>query len=289
MFGGSIGRTGYGLGPISQQQYERSLGQARQLSVESTAAKGKTALEVNRNPHTAWLLFLALGFGAGGLASDKPSAELNERVKQVGPGMYRVGDVTVDAKLGVAAFPAKVNQLVDLIEYALVTETGKIHESFLSTKARPSDIHAAMLLLGIKPPGIVVAKIGWKVGGKWVRKPITDCIGQYPLEAASDRNDKVTVKSFDIKSHDWKWTGSRTQNGKTTADVSGSILSLQPDMDALALIEPMVDTGRFGSHVWPKRVPKLGQAVQVFIRPKKAEPTSPSANKNPEKSKKRSF
>jgi hypothetical protein len=236
---------------------------------------------VNRVRKTAWLLFLLLGLGAGGLAGDKPSAELKERVKQVGPGMYRVGDVTVDAKLGVAAFPAKVNQLVGLIEYALVTEIGKIHESFLSTKARPSDIHAAMLLLGVKPPGGASIDVGWKVGGKWVRKPILDCIGQYPLEAASERDDKVTDKSFDTKSRDWKWTGARLRNGKLTATVSGSILSLQPDMDALALVDPMVDTGRFGFHVCPKRVPKLGQAVQVFIRLKKAAPAKSSAAKMP--------
>jgi len=236
---------------------------------------------VKRVRKTAWLLFLTLGLEAGGLAGDKPSAELKERVKQVGPGMYRVGDVTVDAKLGVATFPAKVNQLVGLIEYALVTEIGKVHESFLSTKARPSDIHAAMLLLGAKSPGAVTIEIGWKVDDKWVRKPMLDFIGQYPLETASERNDKVTVKSFDITSRDWKWTGSRIQNGKLTADVSGSILSLQPDTEALALIEPMVDTGRFGSHVWPKRVPKLGQAVQVFIRLKKTAPAKSSAGKTP--------
>ncbi|MBT3913342.1 MAG: hypothetical protein HOF22_09125 [Verrucomicrobia bacterium] len=230
---------------------------------------------------TAWLLFLTLGLEAGGLAGDKPSAELKERVKQAGPGMYRVGDVTVDAKLGVAAFPAKVNQLVGLIEYALVTEIGKVHESFLSTKVRPSDIHAAMLLLGAKSPRAVTIELGWKVDDKWVRKPMLNFIAQYPLETSSERNDKVTVKSFDITSHDWKWTGSHIQNGKIAADLSGSILSLQPDIDALAMVEPMVDTSRFGSHVWPKRAPELGQAVQVFIRLKKRASTESGATKGP--------
>ena len=216
---------------------------------------------------------MALGPGAWDLAGDEPSSGLKERVKEIRPGIYRVGDVTVDGKLGVVAFPAKVNQLVGLIEYALVTETGKVHESFLSTRVRPSNIHAALLLLGAKPSGQLSVEVGWKVGGTWVRKPISDCIGQYPLEAASERDDKVTDKSFDLKSRDWKWTGARLRAGKLTADVSGSILSLQPDLDALALVEPMVDTGRFGSHVWPKRVPKLGRAVQVFIRLKQAAPT----------------
>ncbi|MBC8242812.1 MAG: hypothetical protein H8E20_00330 [Verrucomicrobia bacterium] len=244
---------------------------------------------MNRVRHTAWLLLIALGFAGDGLPADKPSAVLKERVKQLEPRLYRVGDVTVDANLGVAAFPAKVNQIVGLIEYALVTETGKVHESFLSTKARPSDIHAAMLLLHVKPPGGVRVEVGWKVDGAWVRKPISDCIGQYPLEAASERDDKVTDKSFDLKSRDWKWTGARLRAGTLTADVSGSILSLQPDMDALALVEPMVDTGRFGSHVWPKRVPKLGQAVQVFVRLKQAAPTRPNANKMPAKTQNPSF
>ena len=215
------------------------------------------------------------------MAGDEPSSGLKQRVKEIRPGIYRVGDVTVDSKLGVVAFPAKVNQLVGLIEYALVTETGKVHESFLSTRVRPSDIHAALLLLGAKPPGQLNVEVGWKVGDKWVRKPISDCIGQYPLEAASERDDKVTDKSFDLKSRDWKWTGARLRAGKLTADVSGSILSLQPDTEALALIEPMVDTGRFGSHVWPKRVLKLSEPVQVFIRLKKTAPAKFRAVKTP--------
>ncbi|MEC8973770.1 MAG: YdjY domain-containing protein, partial [Verrucomicrobiota bacterium] len=108
---------------------------------------------MNRVRHTTCLLALALGPGAWDLAGDEPSSGLKQRVKEIRPGIYRVGDVTVDGKLGVVAFPAKVNQLVGLIEYALVTETGKVHESFLSTRVRPSDIHAALLLLGAKPPG----------------------------------------------------------------------------------------------------------------------------------------
>jgi hypothetical protein len=43
MFCGSIGRTGYGLGAISQPQCELALGQVGQLGVERDAAKRKTA------------------------------------------------------------------------------------------------------------------------------------------------------------------------------------------------------------------------------------------------------
>ena len=221
---------------------------------------------MNRVRHTTCLLALALGPGAWDLAGDEPSSGLKQRVKEIRPGIYRVGDVTVDGKLGVVAFPAKVNQLVGLIEYAVVTETGKVHESFLSTKVKPSEIHAGLVLLGAKLPVKINAEIAWQVDGKWTRKPIPECVGQYPLEKASELDDKVTAHSFDLKSKEWKWTGSRLRNGKLTADQSGSILSLQPDMDALGLIEPMVDTSHYGSHVWPKRAPDLNASVQVFLR-----------------------
>ena len=105
--------------------------------------------------------------------------------KKVGENLYRIGAVAVDAKLKVLVFPAKVNQLVGLIEYALVTESGKVQESFLSTKVKPSDIYAGLLLLGAKIPVKVYTEVAWQVDGKWKRKPIPECVGQYPLEAAS--------------------------------------------------------------------------------------------------------
>jgi hypothetical protein len=66
--------------------------------------------------------------------------------------------------------------------------------------------------------------------GNWVRKPIHDWIDQYPLEVASERDDKVTNKSYETESHDWKRTGTRLRNEKPSITVSGSILSILPDM-----------------------------------------------------------
>ena len=210
---------------------------------------------------------LSIGFHGSVLSEENAPSEPKKPVaKRVGDNLYRIGAVTVDARLRAVAFPAKVNQLVGLIEYAVVTETGKVHESFLSTKVKPSDIHAGLLLLGVKLPVKINAEIAWQVDGEWTRRPIPECVGQYPLEKASELDDKVTAHSFELKSKEWKWTGSRLRNGKLTADQSGSILSLQPDMDALGLIEPMVDTSHYGSHVWPKRAPDLNASVQVFLR-----------------------
>ena len=107
---------------------------------------------------------LALGMPVSVSADDKASVEHEKpAAKKVGENLYRIGAVTVDAKLRAVAFPAKVNQLVGLIEYAIVTETGKVHESFLSTKVKPSDIHAGVLLLGVKMPAKVYVEVSWQV------------------------------------------------------------------------------------------------------------------------------
>lgn len=190
-----------------------------------------------------------------------------DKVKRIQKGIYRVGEVTVDARLRVAAFPAKVNQIIGLIEYALVTEQGKTHESFLSTKIKPGDLHTALLLLGVSPKNNVSVEISWQQDGRWVRQSIVDCVAQYPLEVASEITDKETVKSFKLMPSSWKWIGSKLRsNGILSADESGSILSLQPDPDSLSLIKPMIDTSRFGTHVWSKQAPKKGSTVQIFIQ-----------------------
>ena len=193
--------------------------------------------------------------------------KFSNRVNKIGADLYRVGDVTIDSKLQVAVFPAKVNQIVGLIEYALVTDAGKVHESFLCTKIKPGNLHVALLLLGVNPKTDVSVEISWQKDGEWIRKSITDCIAQYPLEVASEVEEKETEKSFKLKPSWWKWTGSRVRpSGILAADELGSILSLQPDPDALSLIEPMIDTSRFGSHVWSEKVPKKDSMVQIFIQ-----------------------
>ena len=119
-----------------------------------------------------------------------------------------------------------------------------------------------------------MVEIAWREDGKWTRKPITNCIAQYPLEVASEQVNKETGKSFELKPSSWIWTGSRVRpSGILAADELGSILSLQPDLDALSLINPMIDTSRFGSHVWSKQVPEKDSKVQIFIRPSETEKT----------------
>src|SRR3954466_14443216 len=57
-----------------------------------------------------------------------------------------IGEVKIDAHARAISFPAQVNQRAGAIEYFLVHETGKIHESIFKTAVAPRDIHTAALL-----------------------------------------------------------------------------------------------------------------------------------------------
>ena len=75
------------------------------------------------------------------------------RVIDLGGGKFDFGGVLIDQKLKRLSFDAVCNQTSGLVEYALVHQSGKLHESLFSTKIPPRWIHACLLLLKAKPLG----------------------------------------------------------------------------------------------------------------------------------------
>src|SRR4051812_6510712 len=75
------------------------------------------------------------------------AAETNSAARQLGPGIYEIGLVRVDAIKRQLTLPAQVNMLEGPIEYVLVSAIGKLHESIFKTDAQPVHIHTAALLL----------------------------------------------------------------------------------------------------------------------------------------------
>ena len=72
--------------------------------------------------------FLTLLCFPGSQYGESNSTGLPE-IKKAGEGLYRFGEVLIDRKGGKISFPAVSNQVNGLIEYGVVHETGKIHES----------------------------------------------------------------------------------------------------------------------------------------------------------------
>ena len=100
-------------------------------------------------PIPCWLIAGLLSVSA---IAAEPGREggTNAPIRDLGQGRFQIGAVTLDTRQKALTFPAVVNMTTGLVEYAVVTTGGKVHESLLRTDAEPFHIHTAMLLLGAK-------------------------------------------------------------------------------------------------------------------------------------------
>ena len=211
-----------------------------------------------------------------------PAPSTNAPVKQVGDGLYEVGRVRLDKKQRTITFPAVINMRDGVIEYLIVTESGKTHESLLRTATDPLHLQVAMLLLGAKgaqakplteppPEGPIkhddLAKEGdaalhgesvtievlWKTGGKDRSAPIEEFV----LNLAT--KNPMTKGPF-------IFNGSRVWDGKFIAQIEGSIVSTITDPDAM-FNNPR--PGHDRDDIWKlitSKIPPLDSEVQVTVK-----------------------
>jgi hypothetical protein len=97
---------------------------------------------------TPLALFLAASLLAQ-IPSPAPPAANPAPLREIAPGIFDYHGVRLDKKNRRVSFDAAVNQRAGLIEYLLVNDKGKVHESLLATKLAPHDIHLALLLVGL--------------------------------------------------------------------------------------------------------------------------------------------
>jgi hypothetical protein len=172
------------------------------------------------------------------------SALTNTPVRLVQDGIYEIGAVRLDQRKRTVTFPAELNKSEGLMEYFLVTSYGKTHESILKTKARPYDIHLAMLLLGVHAPGTTNGT-GEGLGGPVVH-PSRDQLPGDKIEisvkwkAGKDEAQhsvaemiyKKDVRKL-MEQGGWIYNGSVMAHNKFLAQSEGSIISLVTDRTAL--------------------------------------------------------
>lgn len=152
-----------------------------------------------------------------------------------GPPALELGAVRIDKERHTVSFPALVNQRTGVVEYAVVTTSGKTHESIFRTEAQPAHIHLAMLLLGVKPantnlfpanlsvppPGEpVTVEVSWREDRGEIRRPLEEFI------VAGDDHRALTTGP-------WIYNGSYLTRRTFLAQRDGSIISVHIDPDAL--------------------------------------------------------
>jgi hypothetical protein len=85
----------------------------------------------------------------------KVAADLTEaakkRIKKVGENEYELGPIKINGEKREVRVPTQVNMTEGILEYALVHEHGKTHESLLRTTASPTELNVALLLSHFEP------------------------------------------------------------------------------------------------------------------------------------------
>lgn len=214
-------------------------------------------------------------------APDQPVAPVKPALKRLDDGRMQIGKVTFDPKKREISFPAAVNQTEGLLEFVIVHQNGKIHESLLLTDISATNLNLAFKLLGYKaspelyskvePDGSLSAEfeeateeekkgsrirllLEFERDGKKVRHPINKWIAHGTTEK-------------DMPDSPWVYGGSFIYQGKFVAETSGDLVAIFLSNAALINF-----SGKDNDldEVWlpnSKRVPPEGTAVQVVIQP----------------------
>jgi hypothetical protein len=219
-----------------------------------------------------WMAVMALvcwaGWSAPAQAEDvsleaPPGVDLPP-LMPIGPGVFQIGKVRLDQNRRTIEFPASINMSTGIIEYALVSDIGKLHESLLKTEAEPYHIHIAALFLGADPgpqPAGKALRIGvpvtiwleWEENGEKRKRRCEDLVYNSETESAMTRGA-------------WAYIGSRIVDGVFLTQRDGSIIATIADPDAL-IENPR--PGRTNEEIWEvyaSKSPPVDTPVEVTIQ-----------------------
>ena len=193
-----------------------------------------------------------------------------DSVVRLGPGVYRVGSVTIDAQQRAVSMPGRVNMQSGAVELLACARYGKTHESVFAMDAEPYHIQVGLLLLGLEqtrkplrfqgdpaqPTGdSVIVTVAW-----------TDSAGKH-VEVRGE--DAV----MDMRTHrpmphtPWVFVGSRIHDGVFDAQVEGNIVTTYHD--PATIIDNPLDGGADDTVyvVNTALVPPVGTPVTLTLRP----------------------
>lgn len=213
--------------------------------------------------------------GAAPLASDLP--EPGVAVAKIGENRYRLGKIEFDSKTREVRVPVVVNMREGgPVEYLLVHEQGKVHESVLATAINPLHLQIVLKLLRYRTgfgdvfnrllPEDLLEKEGGDAAdrGETVAFFFTPNEGE-PIPAYELVVDGENAEAMEAGG--WTFTGSVVEDGTFMAEAEGSIVAIY--LDPLA----MFNMTRDGAHIdsrWGARtsaIPELGTLGLLSILP----------------------
>jgi len=218
------------------------------------------------------------GGGAGGGSEHGSRASTpGDQPASIASSGLKFGLVEVDARARTVSFPARLNMSEGLIEYVLVTDYGKTHESLLTTEAKPMDIQSALLLLNAVPAGTnavagpdsaVPARSAVRVG---VRRESPTSLALEAVESWVGTRE-AGREGVSLETSPWLFNGSYISPEGFAAHFEGSIISLIRDPVAI-LNNPRRGRDDDELHVpRTEAVPAVGSVVTVVLQVGEARP-----------------
>ncbi len=204
------------------------------------------------------------------------------------PAVGRLPGVTVDAKKRQVRVECEALNVDIRLEFFCVLAGTSDHESILRTKARPSDIHAGMLMCGLTPGEPVKFS---EATQKWLppHGPPIHITCEYEKDGKTvsvpanrmfrDVKTRKTPRAFT-----WIFAGSRVMDdGKYAADTTGYVVSLV-NFDLTLIDVPELVSNANETLEWefnPDTVPKTGTPVMMIIEPAGKDAPAPAGGASP--------
>ena len=197
------------------------------------------------------------------------------QVKQLKAGLFTFGDLEIDKNKSIIRMPAVCNQVNGLVEYGIVHVNGKTHESLFRTNVRPQVLHTSLLLIKGKqvkdffenlwsenPKQVDYSDFGIKVEISWEVNSTKFNVDLGEMSLNQSNGKTISENSF-------IFTGSKMIEGTYMGDVSGSILAVYADEEAIL---NNTDYGSDNDDLWianGKKMPPLEHEVMIsFLLPK---------------------
>jgi hypothetical protein len=191
-------------------------------------------------------------------------------VRMITPGLFEIGGVRLDKREGMVEFEAEINMDKGLLEYLIVGNGGKTHESLLRTQIEPYNLQLAMLMIGLEGTMNPLSAQGDS------RLPTGDSVTIWIKWENNGKIENLQVDKWVTNKNagnaptpmNWVFTGSTISNGMFMAQVEKSIAAIYHD--PIALIDNTSKEGA-SDEIWfvnEKEVPPVGTKVTVTIRKK---------------------
>jgi hypothetical protein len=214
-------------------------------------------------------------------APDQAVDPVKPTIEKLDENRFRIGQVTFDQSNREIQFPCKINMREGLLEYLVVHQNGKVHESLLITEISATHLNLALTLLRYQPSRELYAlpnetgglsgdfpvvpedikaaarikiDVEWSHDGETKRLPVNDWV-------------QHSVKATAMPQGPWVYGGSEFYDGKFVPETTGDIAAIFVAQSSL-INYPGEDNR--DDTVWvayTKRIPPEGTNVTLIIAP----------------------